>query len=86
MKVCPVQRYGLDAVLAEYERSGRILGRGTDELEGYEWIDGRRYAPGERPVLRPEFFEPPGTRWGFRDGSSRTSPVSSGASSSGPPD
>jgi epoxyqueuosine reductase len=67
MKVCPVQRYGLGAVLDEYERSGGILGRGTDELEGYDWpLDGRHYRPGERPTLRPEFFNPPGTDWDFK--------------------
>jgi len=50
MKVCPVQRYGLSAVLEEYGRSGRILGKGSDELEGYVWpMDGKRYGPGTRP-------------------------------------
>jgi ferredoxin len=50
MKVCPVQRYGLPAVLEEFTRSGRILGKGTDELEGYVWpMDGKRYGPNERP-------------------------------------
>jgi len=61
MKVCPVQRYGLKAVLDEYARSGRIKGRGTDELEGYGWpLDGRHYPPGNRPRLGPDFFAPPG--------------------------
>jgi ferredoxin len=61
MKVCPVQRYGLRAVLEEYARSGRILGNGTDELEGYDWpFDGRHYGPSERPALSREFFNPPG--------------------------
>jgi epoxyqueuosine reductase len=54
MKVCPVQRYGLTAVLDELERSGRILGRGTDELEGYRWpLDGKHYGPRELPP-RPD--------------------------------
>lgn len=62
MKVCPIQRYGLDAVLDEYERTGGILGNGTDELEGYDWpIDGKHYAIGERPSLGRDFFQPPGT-------------------------
>jgi ferredoxin len=57
MKVCPVQRYGLPAVVAEFERSGEILGSRTDELEGYTWpLDGRYYGPGERPSLSEEFF------------------------------
>ncbi len=55
MKVCPIQRYGLDAVLDEYKRSGNILGKGTDDLEGYDWpIDGRHYGPGNRPRLSRE--------------------------------
>lgn len=60
MKVCPVQKYGLDAVLAEYKTTGRILGKDTDELEGYDWpVDGRHYAPGERPRIPPELVAPP---------------------------
>ena len=61
MKVCPVQRYGLAAVLDEYKRSGRILGEDRDELEGYRWpLDGRHYGPGTRPFLDAGFFEVPG--------------------------
>jgi epoxyqueuosine reductase QueG len=55
MKVCPVQRYGLQAVADELERSGEILGKGTPELESYRF-EGVRYGPGERPRLRPEWF------------------------------
>ena len=61
MKVCPVQRYGLRAVLEEHARSGAILGRGTDELEGYVWpLDKHHYGPGEKPRLPRSFFNPPG--------------------------
>jgi epoxyqueuosine reductase len=61
MKVCPVQAYGLTEVLAEFERSGRILGTGTDELEGYDWFfDGRHYGPGEKPRLPATLQAPPG--------------------------
>jgi ferredoxin len=62
MKVCPVQRYGLTAVLDHYERTGgEILGAGTDELEGYDWpLDGVRYGPNDRPRLDPAFFDVPG--------------------------
>ena len=50
LKVCPVQRYGLPAVLDEFQKSGQILGKNTDELEGYDWpVDGRHYGPGEKP-------------------------------------
>ena len=60
MKVCPVQRYGLDAVKDHFLESGEILGKGSDELEGYGWIDGRRYGPGEKPRITRELVSPPG--------------------------
>jgi epoxyqueuosine reductase len=61
MKVCPVQRYGLTAVLNEFEMSGRVLGKDTDDLEGFDWpLDGKHYSPGERPRLEPEDFATPG--------------------------
>jgi ferredoxin len=56
LKVCPIHRYGLKAVHEEFERSGTILGRRTDGLEGYTWVDGRYYGPGERPRLGREMF------------------------------
>jgi NAD-dependent dihydropyrimidine dehydrogenase PreA subunit len=59
MKVCPIQKYGLGPVLEEYTRSGNILGKDTDELEGYEF-EGRHYGPSERPRLEPKFFKPEG--------------------------
>lgn len=66
MRVCPVQRYGLTAVVEEYERTGTVLGKGTDDLEGYDWpLDGRHYGPAERPSLRPGFFNPPGVKFDF---------------------
>lgn len=61
MKTCPVQRYGLPAVLEEFETSGKILGKDTDDLEGFDWpLDGRHYGPNEKPRLGPEVFETPG--------------------------
>ena len=70
MKVCPVQRYGLAAVLDEYKQSGRILGKDSDELEGYNWpLDGRHYSPGVRPSLDAGFFDVPG--FGARAGDGR---------------
>jgi epoxyqueuosine reductase len=60
MKVCPVQRYGLQEVLTEFGRSGKVLGKGTDELEGYHWpLDGKHYGPGEKPRITQELIEPP---------------------------
>ncbi|WP_169515236.1 hypothetical protein [Amycolatopsis benzoatilytica] len=65
MKVCPIQRYGLQAVLDEYERSGKILGKGTDELEGFHWpVDGRHYGPGEKPRITHELMFPTGFELG----------------------
>jgi epoxyqueuosine reductase len=55
IKVCPVQRYGLDKVMAEFVSSGRILGKDSDELESYEF-EGQVYPHGERPTLRAEWF------------------------------
>jgi ferredoxin len=55
MKVCPIQRYGLKAVVEEFEATGEILGKGTDELEGYVF-EGRTYAAGERPKLTDEWL------------------------------
>ncbi len=61
MKVCPVQRYGLPAVLNEFADTGRILGRDTDDLEGYDWpLDGIHYGPGQRPRLPSGFHNPQG--------------------------
>jgi hypothetical protein len=59
MKVCPVQRYGLGPVMAEYTQTGRILGKDTDELEGYSFDD-RYFGPGERPRLTKDWFAPRG--------------------------
>jgi ferredoxin len=73
MKVCPVQKYGLGPVLEEYARSRKILGKDTDELEGYDF-NGRHYGPGERPLLKPSFFKPPG----FDFDASRTTPAAGG--------
>jgi epoxyqueuosine reductase len=61
MKVCPIQKYGLTPVIDEFERSGKILDRGTDELEGYDWpLDGKHYSPGAHPEIPLEIREPPG--------------------------
>jgi epoxyqueuosine reductase len=66
MKVCPVQRYGLPAVVAEFKATGRVLGSQTDELEGYTWpMDGRHYGPGEKPKsgVSKELLDPPGLNY-----------------------
>lgn len=60
MKVCPVQRYGLDEILDHREKTGEILGVGSDELEGYDWpLDGEHYGPGETPKVGDEIMQNP---------------------------
>jgi ferredoxin len=56
-KVCPVQKFGLQPVLDEFARSGRVLGKDTDDLEGYDWMDGRHYGPGRRPKIDKTIFQ-----------------------------
>ncbi len=68
MKVCPVQRYGLESVQEHFERTGEVLGKGTDDLEGYPWpLDGRYYGTASKPridstVVQPDGFEFDGSR------------------------
>ena len=62
-KVCPVQKYGLSAVVEEFQRSGYILGKGTEELpESCDWIDGKGYGVG-----LPPSFQKVGSRAEFSD-------------------
>ncbi len=52
IKVCPVQRYGLAAVLDEFRESGTVMGAHSDELEGFDWpLDGLHYPPDEKPKI-----------------------------------
>ena len=54
-----IRAFGRD--FGEYERSGQIMGRGSDELEGYDWpLDGEHYGPGQHPEIPAEIREPPG--------------------------
>jgi epoxyqueuosine reductase len=69
MKTCPIQKYGLVDVIEHYERTGQILGKGTDDLEGFTWPpDGRFYGAGVKPavaseqLVRPEGWVFDGTR------------------------
>ena len=59
MKVCPIQKYGMKPVMEHYVETGEVLGKGTEELEGFT-IEGKGYfAPGELPHFDREFFEIP---------------------------
>ena len=56
MKVCPIQKYGMQTVMQHYAETGQVLGKGTHDLEGYE-LDGKGYfGPGELPVFERDFF------------------------------
>jgi hypothetical protein len=59
MKVCPIQRYGLERVTEHLMLTGTILGKGSDELEGYDWVNGRHYGPGEKPRIDADLIHPP---------------------------
>ena len=60
MKVCPIQRYGMEPVMKHYVETGEVLGKNTDNLEGYVFEDrGGYFGPGELPKFDTEFFEIP---------------------------
>jgi Pyruvate/2-oxoacid:ferredoxin oxidoreductase delta subunit len=59
MKVCPIQRYGMKPVMEHYVATGRVLGMGTDNLEGYSLPGKGYFPPGRRPSFDPEFFDMP---------------------------
>ena len=59
MKVCPIQRFGLKAVMEHYATTGQVLGKGTHNLEGYEMHDLGYFGPGELPRFDSGFFHIP---------------------------
>ena len=59
MKVCPIQRYGMKPVMEHYVETGAVLGKGTDNLEGYTIRDKGYFGPGELPQFDREFFDFP---------------------------
>jgi len=59
MKVCPIQRYGMKPVMEHYVETGEVLGKGTDNLEGYDIRDKGYFGPGELPQFDREFFDFP---------------------------
>jgi ferredoxin len=59
MKVCPVQRYGMPAVMEHYVATGEVLGKGTDNLEGYTLPDKGYFGPGQLPQFNADFFRMP---------------------------
>ena len=71
MKVCPIQKYGMPAVMKHYvETDGEVLGKGTDNLEGYELRDKGYFSSGKLPQFNRQFFEIPHGRkdeWLFEE-------------------
>ena len=68
MKVCPVQRYGMKAVMKHYVATGQVLGKGTDDLESFT-LDGQHFGLNELPELDSGTFQfphGPQDEWLFR--------------------
>lgn len=59
MITCPIQRYGMKPVMEHYVETGEVLGKGTENLEGYSLEDKGHFGPGELPTFSREFFEFP---------------------------
>jgi NAD-dependent dihydropyrimidine dehydrogenase PreA subunit len=59
MKTCPIQRFGMPAVMEHYVATGEVLGKGTHLLEGYTFLERGYYGPGELPQFNRAFFEIP---------------------------
>ena len=59
MKACPVQRYGMQPVMEHYVETGEVLGKGTENLEGYTLSDQGHFGAGELPVFDAKFFDMP---------------------------
>jgi Pyruvate/2-oxoacid:ferredoxin oxidoreductase delta subunit len=59
MKVCPIQRYGMKPVMEHYVETGEVLGKGTDNLEGFSLRDKGYFGPGELPQFTGDFFKFP---------------------------
>jgi epoxyqueuosine reductase len=49
LRVCPVQKFGLRAVLERYRETGQILGKDTEELEAYDLGEKGHFGPGQLP-------------------------------------
>ena len=59
MKVCPVQKFGMQRVMEHYVETGEVLGKGTPDLESYELRGKGAFGPGELPHFDRAFFEFP---------------------------
>ena len=59
IKVCPVQKYGMTSVMDHYLETGEILGKGSDNLEGYQLPEKGYFPPGKVPSFNRDFFDMP---------------------------
>ena len=59
MKVCPIQRYGMAPVMEHYVETGDVLGKGSDNLEGYTLSDKGYFGSGKLPSFEKDLFEMP---------------------------
>lgn len=59
MIVCPIQKYGMRPVMEHYVETGEVLGKGSENLEGYSLKGKGYFASGELPQFDREFFEIP---------------------------
>ena len=70
MKVCPIQKYGMQNVMEHYAETGQVLGKGTHDLEGFSLEDKGYFGPGELPVFERGFFDMPQgdtEQWAFEN-------------------
>ena len=58
MKVCPIQRYGMKAVMDHYVATGQVLGKGTDDLEGFT-LNGEYFGVSKLPQFDSKTFQFP---------------------------
>ena len=59
MIVCPIQKYGMKPVMEHYVETGEVLGKGSENLEGYSLKGKGYFGVGELPQFDREFFEIP---------------------------
>jgi len=62
MKVCPIQKYGMKPVMEHYVETGDVLGKGTDNLEGFTLRGDGYYGPDKLPQFNRQFFDIPNCR------------------------
>jgi ferredoxin len=60
MAVCPIQKYGYYQVMEHYRKTGQVLGKGTEELEGYTLKGKGHFGVGELPSFKREELASPG--------------------------